>query len=141
MPTAKKAKRPRKAAVARKIPRRRVPSDDFIAVLAGEKYQPHAGEWVEFEGSASVDEMIISLRLQKVRTSMKPEEAEEMAELLREVVDHLANNISGWSWTDNGEKPYQSPPDAATLRSLSFEELGYLVTQTFGRTEADQKNG
>ena len=127
-----------------KPPPRREASDSFTVTIDGKEYQPHAGEWIDWRGRGTVGSLIVSLRLQKLLrvSGLDAEEAEETSGLYEQVCRDIADFIVGWSWTDDSSEPYPSPPGPEVIRSLSYEELFYLVGLRFGgSTEEESKNG
>ena len=134
----------RRASKATKLPSRRVRSDDYAVDLGGKEYRPHAGEWVDFRGRSTVESLIIDLRLQALLrlSGLTKEEAEETSALYERVTEDLARSIVAWSWTDDDWKELPSPPSPEVIRSLSVDELFWLLRGRFGgRTEEDRKNG
>ena len=134
-----------KGTKARKVPAIRVSSDDFAVVIGEEEYRPHAGEWIEVRGKATVGDFLMASGLQQLQglEEMTPDQFGELETLLEGVLRQLAASIAAWSWTDDRGEAMPSPPTAEMLRALSFEELAYVIGAVMGttRTEATRKNG
>ncbi|MBF8255130.1 MAG: hypothetical protein HW375_37 [Anaerolineales bacterium] len=136
-----------------KIPPRRVICDDFTVTVDGVEYHPHAGEWVEFLGVASMSSYLRLMRLTAVQGLTPAEMAalpsadaralvEDMESAIRTNLVDVARAISGWTWTDTSGVPFESPPSPDTLVGLSPEELHYLTRTYRGdRSGTARKNG
>ncbi len=122
-----------------KLPAQRVPSDNYAIVRDGATYQPHAGEWVEFAGDASVADMLLMQRMLRGSRELAalaaldadPEQQFERfgpyADTIVDLCARLARVIVAWSWTDAAGRPLPNPPTAADLAELDMAELGYLL--------------
>lgn len=122
-----------------KPPAHRVPSDSYALVRDGVTYHPHAGEWVEFAGDASIADMLLMQRLvagsrelaAMAAMNAEPEQQFERfgpyAQTILDLCARLARAIVGWNWTDPAGRPYASPPAATDLAELDMAELGYLL--------------
>lgn len=128
-----------------KPPVREVLADDFELEVDGQAYRPHVGEVVRFRGRATVGQLATALDLQAVNSMdlTDPDQARHVADRMREVVAGLAASIVSWTWTDDTDAPYPSPPDVAVLRRLSTEEIGWLTGAQAGgrRAGADGADG
>lgn len=125
--------------VPTKPPALRVPSDNFTIARDGATYQPHAGEWVEYAGDASVADMLLMQRMLRGSRELAalaaidadPEQQFERfgpyADTIVDLCARLARVIVAWTWTDPTGRPYPSPPTAADLAELDMAELGYLL--------------
>lgn len=109
-----------------------VAGDNLAIVVGDETYYPHAGETVTFRGRKTVGDATLALKLQGIGGDSSPDVIEEA---LAGLLGSLEVAIVAWDWTDDSGEPYPSPPDADTLRSLSFEELAWLVGR--GASESD----
>lgn len=121
-----------------KVPQRRVPSDDFAVVVGGKEYHPHAGEWVEFKGSPSVEETLALLRFGDIPSTLTAEDTPQIKAILEDITAYLERSIVNWNWTASASERYPVPPNGA-LRSLSFDEIGYLVGKAFAQLAPEQQ--
>lgn len=128
-----------------KLPARRVESSNFTVEQDGVIYRPHAGEWVEFRGDGSLDNWLSQLAQARLmqelerlnaleqRSDLDVAEAIDLSERIeRTMLDtcrKIAGTIIAWNWTDNGGRPYPSVPTIDVLRSLSLDELRYLMAE------------
>lgn len=136
----------RKATVARtKVPAVRFIADDLVVRAGGQEYRPHAGEFAEVEPVATIDDFSLMIRLQRLRNlkELTAEEMDELAPVLEDVAHLIVRSVRSWDWTDNRGTSYPSPPDLAVIRSLSFEEMTWLLQAVMGTltTEKARKNG
>ncbi|KKM89940.1 hypothetical protein LCGC14_1243590 [marine sediment metagenome] len=120
-----------------KVPLRRVSSDDFAVVVGGEEYHPHAGEWVEFKGSPSVEETLTLLKFSDIPSTLTAEDVPLVKAILEEITVYLERSVIKWNWTDADKRPYPTPD--GVLRSLSFDEIGYLVEKAFAQLPPEQQ--
>lgn len=138
-----KAKVKRGVSRPRKVPPRRVRSDDYVDEADGKEYRPHAGQWVDFRGKSTVESVIIGLRLQTLLrlSGLSDEEAAETSGLYERVTEELARGIAAWNWTDDDGNDLPSPPSAKDIRALSVAELFWLLGARYGsRTKEAAKN-
>lgn len=124
--------------VSKKIPARRIPSDDFEVVVGGVTYTPHAGEWVEVRPGMRVSAIRAQSAMARLQEDMQAIKGDPDAELtiLRQLdeqfaiaCDSVASSVVAWSWTDDDGEPLAQPkgnPDV--IASLTAEEVSYLIT-------------
>lgn len=122
-----------------KPPSHRVPSDNYVQTQGDTSYRPHAGEWVEFAGDASIADMLLMQRLvagsrelaAMAAMNADPEQQFERfgpyAQTILDLCARLARVIVAWAWTDAAGRPYPNPPTATDLAELDMAELGYLL--------------
>lgn len=120
-----------------KVPNRTVPSDGLVITVDGAEYRPHQGETVTFRGRQSVGDALLAFRLQSIG---EESDLSKIAEMMESIIDALFHRIAGWTWTNDDGEPYPSPPAKEDLRSLSFEELGWLSSGGPAAPEEDLKN-
>jgi len=124
-----------KVRVRSKPPARRVPCDGFTLVVDGEKYYPHVGEWVEFVPVIQLDTLLTAMTLQGLQQldlgSVTAEEAAEVEAAFDKVTKDLARAILRWSWTNNDSETYPEHPTKEVLRTLSLDEIMWLVGASF----------
>jgi len=138
------ANRTQKRAMERtKLPLRRVQCDDYVVVIDGEEYRPHAGEYVSFGSSSSMAAYLPLMDLVELKDNVTTENVGRFREALAALVDGLDGAIAEWSWTDNEERPYESPPNRQTIGRLEMGELMYLYQAWAGQAGAggEAKNG
>ena len=133
----------RRAMERTKLPPRRAQCNDYIVVIDGREYRPHAGEYVSFGPGASVSDYLPLMDLVELKDSLDPANVGRFREALAAMVDGLEGSIVDWSWTDNQERPYPNPPDRETIAHLALEELMYLYQAKAGQVGAgaEAKNG
>src|SRR3990170_3007809 len=131
----------RRAAERTKLPPRRVQCDDYVVVVDGEEYRPHAGEYVTFGSTASVGDYLPLMDLVELKENVTPDNVGRFREALAAMIDGL--KVSDWSWTDNRGQAYANPPDRDTIAHLALEELMYLYQAKAGQVGggAEAKNG
>ena len=121
-----------------KVPNRTVPSDGFVLTLDGIDYRPHQGETVTFRGRQSIGDALLAFKLQDIAGES---DTAKIAETLESFIDALSQRVVAWTWTNDEGEAYPSPPSKEDLRSLSFEELGWLASGgTSVAPEDDLKN-
>ncbi len=133
-----------------KPPARRIPSDDLVIERDGEEYALHEGEWVEVVTGYTVGDLRDSKRWQKLledKEAIGDDETEALAEwekqadtILEDLSHSIDSRLAAWSWTDVRGRPLP-PPSPSVIRSLSWDEVGYLLRVVRGQTETDLKNG
>ena len=128
--------------ILKKPPMAAVDSSSYEIEIDGEKYYPHSEETVTFKSRGSVDTMMTYMTL--VNFSQENESADakaNTARLMKELqadglfynlLDYLARNIKSWTWTDQNGDPYENPPSIATLKSLEFTEIFWLMSAQTG---------
>lgn len=112
-----------KPEILRKLPPRRVKSDDFTLVIDGKEYHPHAGEYVDYVRGIPWGFLSV------LRGSMEVDASDAKAVLTEwsRIVSVLPSCIIGWTWTDVQGLPLPAPyqnPRAFDL--LSEDELVWL---------------
>lgn len=138
----------RRAITRQTLPPRRVYSDDLEISIERpeggiETYHPRAGEYVQFHGSVSVGLLIATGTLAELSEGLEQgAQFSEFKNALEAVVDGVLPLIKDWTWADHDGNPLPSPPERATLLTLSIEELLYLMAAaTGGASEELRKNG
>ena len=126
-----------------KLPPRRVQCDDYIVVINGQEYRPHAGEFVSFGSGSSVADYMPLMDLIELKDSVDQANLGRFRQALAEMIDGLEGSIVDWSWTDNEGRAYPNPPDRETIAHLALEELMYLYQAKGGQAGvgAEAKNG
>lgn len=126
-----------------KLPPRLVKSDGFSVKQGGKTFYPHAGERIELDAAGTIGEVVVALRFQEVQniSELGADEGAEVRTALETLLGDIASAITFWNWTDNNKRPYENPPTPETLRRLSVDELGYLVTILISGTADAAKNG
>lgn len=123
-----------------KVPARRVPADGMTVTVDDVEYRPHAGEWVEFRGTAqSVGDYLNGLELTMLQLdAVKPEDASEdltdqeiaktrrATDLFRASLDRVVASVVNHSLTDNDGVLYPSPLTVEAVMSMSFDEINWL---------------
>jgi|SRR3990167_7151580 len=133
----------RRATERTKLPPRRVQCDDYVVVIDGQEYRPHAGEYVCFGSSSSVADYLPLMDLVELKDSLDEANVGRFRQALAAMVDGLESSIDDWSWTDNRGHAYANPPDRETIADLEIEELMYLYQAKAGQVGegAEAKNG
>lgn len=127
----------------------RVPSDTCVVTINGEVYHPHEGEWIDvIPAPQTVAERQAMVRLQiagkKLRAASGDEDEQEQVDAFLEgdfgmALRIAAKRIVAWNWTDmRGEQLPQPDGNAAVLRELSDEELGWLIGACNGRPPEEE---
>jgi len=141
-----------------KIPPVRIASDDCpimvgrkivggVVLTEGEAIYPHQGEWVDI---LPVQTMRESLALTKLIGGASSEDdqtakvaaARQLVGPFEELCSELSKRVVAWNWTDNDYEPMPSPykhPEA--IKSLSDDELFWIIAAAQGETGAQRKNG
>lgn len=120
-------------------------SDDYKIKYAGEEYAPHAGEVVWFVPYLSTSKTLALLEAtekldEESNTGVVHLLNDQIAPILVEVIDH-------WTWTSpltgeplgkvDGSKITR--PDVEVIRSLSLDEISYLVGTYFDLRGGDEE--
>jgi hypothetical protein len=119
-------------------------SEDFKLTYAGEEYIPHAGEAVWFVPYLSTAK---TLALLEATDKLDEESGSDVVKLLNDqIAPILVEVISHWTWTSPvtgeplgkvaGSKIYR--PDVEAIRSLSLDEMSYLVGAYFETRGGDE---
>lgn len=119
-----------------KVPARTVSSDDFVVEVDGVSYYPHAGESVTFVGRMTTNDLMRSMKLQRIDLN-----ADDADEQIGEVRAFVAGRIAGWTWTDDAGEPYPNPPTPDVVGLLDMDELGWLLVNNMGRKNKDEALG
>jgi hypothetical protein len=115
-----------------KVPPLRVSSDSYTITSGGETYRPHAGEWVDVKGGTRLRDMLTAVALGELAAGFDGAPTPAALAAFKGQLDDLAaavhERITDWSWTDDAEKPYASPPWLTDIQGLDFNELMWLAT-------------
>jgi hypothetical protein len=128
-----------------RLPIIKVESDDFVLKYAGEEYTPHEGEAVWFIPYLSTTK---TLSLLQAMDQLDEESSSGMVSLLHDqIAPILVEVISHWTWTSprtgeplgkvDGSKIHR--PDIEAVRSLSLDEVSYLVNAYFEARGEDKE--
>src|SRR3990167_10019698 len=133
----------RRATERTKLPPRRVQCDDYVVVIDGQEYRPHAGEYVCFGSGSSVADYLPLMDLVELKDSLDEANVGRFREALTALIQGLDGSIIEWSWTDNDGGPYENPPDQQTIGGLEIGELMYLYQAKAGQVGAggEARNG
>lgn len=129
---------------------RRIPSDDCVVEVDGEKYNVHEGEWVELIPVTTVSDLAVLQKardLETVAAAAKgdPDENVKMLDATSGMVDSicemLAPRVKAWNWTDDAGRPLPQPDGTAEpLKRLHWEELLYLTQAAQGQNPGPKGN-
>lgn len=130
---------------------KRVLSDDCVVIVAGERYSPHEGEWVEVQAGMPVSSWMHlqawrALGPQLAAAQGEPDEGAQVRRLMagayEAALGHIARLLVAWSWTDDRGQPLPAP-DGTTgpLQTLRAEEVWWLLQALERETPGERKNG
>lgn len=133
-----------------KVPPRRVPSDDCVVTVAGERYHVHEGEWVEVLPGLSVGDYEAFHAFAGVQVQMAAVKGEQdeglktigiLADTFGKAVPLVKSRLVAWNWTDNRGEPLPQPHDEPSpLWRLDEAEIAYLIQVITGTNEGAEKN-
>ncbi len=121
-----------------KLPVRRIPADDCVVTVNGEKCRIHEGEWVEVVPVATIGQ---TLEMSGIKLAGMNSE-EQIRGAIETICGQLAKRILGWNLTDVMGEPIPNPHGKPeVLQALTTEELFWLVAQVQrGETPEARKN-
>lgn len=124
-----------------KAPPRKVVAENFVMKEGDEEYYPHYDESVWFAGRATVGESMQFMALQEKYSNAEATEANAQIvfEQLTLVCEILARAIIKWDWTDNNGDPYPENPTLEDIRSLSPDEVNWLMTNFSGAADPEAR--
>lgn len=130
-----------------KIPSKRLASDDCLVhvgrkiadgkiINAGTPYAVHLGEWIEVMPVASIGQLLALVQLQA-----EMNDPARAVHAFEELCRQVANKILAWNWTGLDDMPLAQPHNnVEVIKSLSDDELAWLVRAIGGETPGERKN-
>lgn len=120
----------------KKVPLRRVYANDLEVELDGEKFYPHAGEYVEIRPFWTIDE-------RQLHDDFLSGKAAGDAGTLQRTWDFLVARVVAWDWTDDLGEPMPQPSEAVLRRLANYEVfwLQKAVKGMAGTAEKDDEPG
>lgn len=124
-----------------KAPLRKVTAEDLVMEGGEGPYYPHYDESVWFAGKPTVGDQLLFLELSEKYSNTEATEAnaEAMFAQFTLVCDVLSRAIKKWDWTDNDENSYPENPSLDDIKSLTMEEVSWLMSAYSGAPAPEER--